>query len=204
MKSKKILILAVTISFPVLLYLFLRFFGQNSYDLPVYFQQEGIACHEMKGEIKLFKSSIPSDTFSIQEVFTDQLNLIIFPNINTDNQPLKNELSRVVQNLSTKVDLRIIGFYTDSVNTNNMFSISDLDIINYKTSVSDYQCLINCHFKLPNTQFLGDHPAEEEWSTSEIVMLLDEGQNIRGYYNGFETKEIDRLILEINVLLSKR
>ena len=39
---------------------------------------------------------------------------------------------------------------------------------------------------------------------SDKFVLVDKQKHIRGYYNGTEPKEVDRLILEIDVLLHEQ
>jgi len=203
MKSKKYLILAVTISFPVILYLFLRFFGQNNYDLPYYFKEDKMLCSEANGEMIFLNTINREDSIELTRIFDQTLSLVILPDLSKDNQPLINELRRTVQNLEGKVNLSLLAIYADSINHNSLLSIPEKSIRNFTLSVDRLDQLMNCHFKLPNAAFQGIHPLEEIWPNDEIMVLVDQQGYIRGYYNGFETKEVDRLILEINVLLSK-
>ena len=193
MKTKKLLILAVTLSFPVILYLFLRSFGQNTYDLPIFFEKFGENCEQ---EIYGFNEG---DSILLTSLMTHDFNLLIFPSDKRDNLALKNELSRIVQNFEGAIDLGMLTVsYTDF-----QLSIPDFTIDNVVIGKDGFDQLVNCELKLPNHSFKGVHPTEEVWETNEILVLIDKEGNIRGYYNGFETKEVDRLILEINVLLSK-
>ena len=197
MKNKKFLILFVTISFPVLLYLFLRFFGQNSYDLPIYFEKVDSNC-----EKELL--TVSQDKNKLSSLLNADFNLIVFPDNQRDIQPFKNELARVVQEFSDQLDLQIISFTaSDSLFTDKIL-LRNYEIKNHHILKEDYSRLLNCELMLPNDKYEGIHPAEEVWPSNEIIVLVDEELRIRGYYNGFETKEVDRLILELNVLLSKK
>lgn len=203
MKSKKFLILAVTISFPVILYLFLRFFGQNKYDLPYFFQEEGVKCLTMVADTSNELLDVSSlDSVSVNSVLDSSISILMFPSSTIDNQSLKNELNRTVQDLKGRVNLRLIAFYQNGVDTSNLLALNEVEIDNFIAADSSYKELIDCYFKLPTPEYKGEHPTEEKWPFNKTIVLIDAGKHIRGYYNGFETKEVDRLILEVNVLLS--
>ena len=193
MKTKKLLILAVTLSFPVILYLFLRSFGQNTYDLPIFFEKLGENCEQ-----KIYGLN-EGDTIQLTRLLTHDFNVLVFPSDKRDNLALKNELSRIVQNFEGSIDL---GMKTIS-HTAYQLNIPDYTVHELVVYEELFDQLVNCELKLPNASFQGVHPTEEVWETNETLVLIDKEGNIRGYYNGFETKEVDRLILEINVLLSK-
>ncbi|MFQ3213259.1 MAG: protein SCO1/2 [Marivirga sp.] len=206
MKSKKFLLLAITISFPVIFYLFLRSFGQNEYDLPYFFQDEGIACSDALGfvDVSVLDLSNSQDTLALNVVLDNTVSIVLFPSLDNDNQSLKNELNRTGQNLKGKLDLRFIAFYDNDSSLLNSLSLEDIKVDNYGALAGSYNELVSCNFKLPSNLYTGQHPAEEQWPVHEILVLIDEQDQIRGYYNGFETKDVDRLILEVNVLLSKK
>ncbi|GAB3335127.1 hypothetical protein GCM10027429_17160 [Marivirga atlantica] len=208
MGSKKFFILLITISFPVLLYLFLRFYGQNEYDLPYFFKDNVEGCATSyannRGSYNFLNYS-NGDSINLADIFDDQLNLILFPDFSRDNQPLKNELNRTLIALKNKVDINVHAFNNyDSIQQPQELSLTNYQIANYSILYTTASDLKDCIFVLPTPSYKGTHPSEEIINTSETLVLLDDSLNIRGYYNAFETKDVDRLILEVNVLLSNR
>jgi len=207
MGTKKFFILLITISFPVLLYLFLRFYGHNEYDLPYFFTEEVEGCASLyssnRGSYSFLDFS-RKDSVNISAVLSDHFNLIMFPDLNRDNQPLKNELNRTLVALNEKIDIEVHTFTPYDSLQSGRFSLTSFETANYSSSDEVISDLKECIFVLPTESYKGTHPSEEIIDPSETVVLVDDSLNIRGYYNAFETKDVDRLILEINVLLSNR
>ncbi len=205
MKLSKILILVVTLSFPVILYLFLTFYGSNEFDLPVYFEETNEFCPDFK-PIRELKDSVfySDDQFKILgEVFTDQINIAHFPNVKINNKQLKNELSRLLLTLSSEVDLSVNSFYLKDDVSAEEYLLKGNSVNNYQLKSNALNDLINCHLTLPTASLAGSHPAEMTIDLNATLILIDQNARIRGYYNGLETKDVDRLILEIRILATK-
>jgi protein SCO1/2 len=211
MKKSKILILLITLSFPVILYLFLRSFGQNEFDLPVFFEnEEKIFCDDSNmsiGNIELIDLN-QANFIKMSELYEADYKVIHFPNIqDSEIQSLKNELSRIL-NTFGDLSFNILSFKpidtgkVDQLENELFLSASRTKTFLYPEDNMDD--LINCVYGFPTAEWDGMHPSEEIIATDKTLVLLDDKNRIRGYYNGYETKEVDRLILEIRVLLSKK
>lgn len=211
MKKSKILILLITLSFPVILYLFLRSYGQNEFDLPVFFEnEEKVYCNDSsisKEDIELIDLNQKSFV-RLSEVYNDDYKIIHFPNSeDPEIQTLKNELNRVL-NTFGDLSINILSFQpVDTVKLDELGSELFLPITRASTFLyprDQMDVFINCFYVFPTKDWNGKHPSEETIDINKTLVLLDEQNRIRGYYNGYETKEVDRLILEIRVLLSKK
>lgn len=153
----KKIILFIALPLPVLVFLFLKFFGKNEFQVPVYYQ-EGIG-RNIQG------CQIPSGPYALSDTLLkkwgwngqDATVLIVNPNGITKN------LARV-QDLFDKGDYQ--------------------SILLADTSRQIRDCVL----------LAGD--------TSQVV-LIDGQRRIRGYYTPLDTKETDRLAVEIRILLKQ-
>jgi protein SCO1/2 len=211
MKKSKILILLFTLSFPVILYLFLRSYGQNEFDLPIFFENEEKAyCKDLESSNKAIELvDLNQKNFvRLSEVYNTDYKIIHFPSAqDSEIQTLKNELNRVL-NTFGDVSVNILSFQpidtgmVDQLGNELFLSAAKANTYLYPNDLKDF--FVNCIYMFPTKEWNGDHPSEETIDIDKTLVLLDEQNRIRGYYNGYETKEVDRLILEIRVLLSKK
>ncbi len=208
MKKTKILILLFTLTFPVLLYLFLRSFGQNEFALPVYFEkEEKILCNDSSIEnnsIQVFSLNL-EDSFKLENVYKADYKVVHFPNVNdSEIQTLKNEMNRIL-NTFDDLSINLLSFKSLRLEEDKVVSFLPAERSNtYLYAQDDKSKFVNCIYAFPSEEWNGKHPTEETIPIDNTLVLLDEDNNIRGYYDGFETKEVDRLILEIRVLLSNK
>jgi len=207
MKFKKYIILLITISFPVLLYLFLRFYGQNEYDLP-YFFKDGVEVCEAAEPIRLSNFDLNrtgSETKTVATFFKGQTNIVLFPNAQLDNQPLKNELNRAMATFADRLKIDLHAFVSEDSSENRTEIKLNQQTIKYHILGADrFQFFQECLLGLPTPDIGYDHPFEDRIDKARTVVLLDDSAYIRGYYDVFETKEVDRLVLELEILLSNK
>lgn len=212
MKKSKIIILLITLSFPVILYLFLRSYGHNEFALPVFFEQSSgkILCNDSTIDASSFKFYDVNaiDSLSLNELYKVDYKVIHFPNEqDTVIKSLENELNRVVHTFD-ELSLSILSFIPllsphDSLTEYHAFLSVDKSIT-YLYDPKEKETLVNCVYAFPTNDWNGNHPSEENIPIDKTLVLLDQDNRIRGYYDGYDTKDVDRLILEIRVLLSKK
>lgn len=206
MKVKKILILVIVLSLPVILYLFLTYFGNNEFDLPVYFAEENEKCDEFQqlkdvnGVIHLNENNI-----LLSEILKGNINVVHFPNPRIDNQQLINELDRLISTLSEEGPVVVHSFFKGDSTPDDQLPelLASEAASSYQLDVATHKSFTECYFALPTVLWQGNHPSEMELPQEQILVLVDKDLKIRGYYDGLETKDVDRLILEIRILLSK-
>lgn len=191
--------------------MFLRSYGQNEFALPVFFEnEEKVYCKDSsvtKSDVKLIDLN-QKDFIKLPEVYTADFKVIHFPNAqDSEIQTLKNELNRIL-NTFGDLSINILSFQpivtekVDQLSTELFLPDARTKSILYPKEQKDN--LINCIYAFPTEDWEGKHPAEETIAVDHTLVLLDNENKIRGYYDGYETKEVDRLILEIRVLLSNR
>jgi hypothetical protein len=208
MKKSKILILTITLSFPVILYLFLRSYGQNEFALPVFFEnEEKLYCNDSSNAndlIQVFSLNL-EDSFKLENVYKADYKVVHFPNVDdSEIQTLKNELNRIL-NTFDDLSINLISFRSFSDEEENPVNfLSAIRSNTYLYTQGDKDIFINCIYAFPTEEWKGKHPSEETIPIDNTLILLDQENKIRGYYDGYETKEVDRLILEIRVLLSNK
>ncbi|HET8861027.1 hypothetical protein [Marivirga sp.] len=211
MKKSKILILLITLTLPVILYLFLRSFGQNEFALPVFFgDEEKKFCSDSTisaVDIELIDIDT-KDLIKLSDTYTADYKVIHFPNTHdSEIQTLKNELNRIL-NTFDELPITIISFQpivdqkVDQLGTASFLPAERTNTYLYPIKYKDV--FVNCFYAFPTEAWDGKHPSEETIPIENTLVLLDEENKIRGYYDGYETKEVDRLILEIRVLLSNK
>jgi len=190
--------------------LFLRSYGQNEFALPVFFNnEEKLYCNNSAGDdnsIQLFDLN-QSDSFKIKEIYHSDFKVIHFPDDQDPNiQTLKNELNRVLNTFNDLsidiISLSAIASGKERINRDSFLSQEKTNT--YLYSIDEKDQLVNCLYAFPTKEWEGKHPSEETIPVENTLVLLDGENKIRGYYNGYETKEVDRLILEIRVLLSNK
>ncbi len=204
MKISKILILLAVLSFPVILYVLLTIYGKNEFDLPKYFINNNEQCADFVqiSEIKDTLHTVDGKTYQLQEVLEGNINVVHFPDYNNDNQPLKNQLNRLLNTFSGQDEIKLHAVLKKNELEKTKLIVHE-NAYQYQVSSEFYDLLSTCYLALPTNDWPGKHPAEMKLDLSNILVLIDKDMQIRGYYEGLETKEVDRLILEIRILISK-
>lgn len=207
MKSSKILILVFTLSFPVILYLFLTFYGSNEFDLPVYFEDKNELCDDFQPIESINSTLISSnqEAYLLQDILQGTINIVHFPDLTKDNQQLKNELSRLLLTFSNEENIKMHALYNSESKPSASYVIEsdNKKIFNYELEPNFYPKLLDCYLMLPTQKWADQHPADMILEENSTLVLIDQNARIRGYYDGLETKDVDRLILEIRILMTK-
>jgi hypothetical protein len=189
----------------------LRSFGQNEFALPVFFEEDKKSYCIDNSSTDNYPQVISlnqKDSFKLQEIYKANYKVIHFPNVNdSEIQSLNNELNRIL-NTFDDLSISILSFIPYDFIENNKGEMESFLLGDRSTSYfyksEDKDKLINCIYVFPTQEWDGKHPSEETIAIDHTLVLLDRENKIRGYYDGYETKEVDRLILEIRVLLSNK
>ncbi len=173
MKVKSIL-LVFALALPASIFVFLYLFGENKFEVPVYFQESVMAPSECNDTYKIpytvDRSTIPlngtSVLFFTKGLGRDVLKESIF------------QLNRVNNELHAPVTLTLVS--VDSLELGGLENFVQMEDGAYKQES-------NCVF-MTNTNRL---------------VLVDSLKRIRGFYKEGSMKEVDRLILELKILLNE-
>lgn len=185
--------LFVILVFPVLIYLFLQSFGKNKFAIPVYYEQGVVA----KDGCPPFSNEQP---YLVDDAAVSQLlganqqakGVSIYEIGNKDTESLKNNLYTFLEKYKDRDDVQLLSIkaLNDTGYARTRYSAWQ----RYNLSDSNLMRLGRCILRLDlNSQFKADSG----------LVLVDQQQQIRGYYDPLELKEIDRLNTEIYILLSE-
>ena len=154
---RKGFVLLFALLFPVIIFLFLKFFGQNEYELSVY----NSSCSDSIGKI-FSDSKVSLNNIKILDVRLNNDNLLI------DNYINKLEISDEIKVITLSDQLR------------------NLKWLNIKDDSSLIKSLTTC---IENIVF-----------DKSFILLLDNKNNVRGYFSSSDRREIERLDVEIDIL----
>ena len=177
--------LFLLLAIPVLIYLFLKLFGSNTFQIPEYYS-EGIHS-ELCGisTNQSFQISI-HDTLSTSNNFNDKIMLFfVHSDLNENLTKMAKELERIILSQSSS-GITVIGL-RDSISQFPLF-----DGVSYITlSRKNLGEFINCNLLVFQ---------EEPDTPYHYIVMVDANRRIRGYYNGSKFDEYDRLAAELDIL----
>lgn len=209
-------LLLIILVIPVFIYLFLQSFGSNSYAIPIFYE-DGVV------------SSLPNCEFAEGQHYIPEFKLISQDQTNITDKALENnitivdffftscpdicpvmssELSRVQEVFRNKKLVNLLSITVDPAYDSPAILKkyaeefgADTAQWNFLTGEKEtIYSLARCGFLLPVED--GDG-SKEDFIHSEKIILVDQQKRIRGYYDGTDREEIDRLITEINILLDE-
>ncbi|WP_026955490.1 SCO family protein [Algoriphagus vanfongensis] len=209
------LVLVCILLIPVLIFMFLRGFGENKYDLPVFYQN-GVdnPFQECQFEDSA-QHYIPEFAFTNQEGKTigrkemeGKITIVdfFFTSCPSICPLMSKEMERVndmfrdnpeVQIMSISIDPEydtpeILQEYADEHH-----AIAGKWHFLSGPKLETYQ-LARCGFVLPTLDGMG---VPDDFVHSDKFVLVDEQGRIRGYYSGTNREDVDLLMLETKVLL---
>lgn len=197
--SVKLVLLGVILVFPIVIYLFLQAFGENKYELSV-FPEEPV---EISGCGK-FDSAYRVDSLGCELpdgskktiTLTDANYLLHFPSSDKGIQNNEgNELRRFLQKTASH-SFRLITFAAEADSTfwnRTAASGTPGNWLVFTKCADRLEEIKKCRLLLPL--------ADIKRSVSESRMVLvDSKGRIRGFYVPSDKEDIDRLIIEIEIL----
>jgi protein SCO1/2 len=206
-KGIKVLVLMCILLTPAAVYVFLKAFGHNEFDLPFY-SEEG------KLETTSFSSNTDSDPkiFKFEELFdstgkkvdqdsyANDIIILEFVSSQSDRKKRDFQIKRISDIFQAEESVRILRVFTDN-NHSGSIQVKIVDQPERNISVlytgdNEMTKMIKSIISADNNQGSG--------ATYDIMLLLDNQQRIRGSYAIHDFEEIDRLILEVKILLKKK
>ena len=172
----KLLLLFLILVLPGLVFTFLKMFGENKFDVPVFYS-EGLNisdCPDSKGPHKI--PAIDSLGLSGKEY------KLIYVNNQMPSKEQLNELRRISMN-NPEVDLLL--FYSNEADSGSYENYRQENWELRQLKKQDLQELNHCGFGNIDNQSL---------------LLTDPERQIRGFYDLNQKKELDRLEGEIKIL----
>jgi hypothetical protein len=185
MSIKKPILLFLALGLPVAVFVFLKYFGRNEFAVPVLFEA-GI---ETPVGCELFVYDVPysiPDTILTKFAWSssDSISLVVFSGrINAEHQEQSIQLDRIFTEFPTD-NFKIIVLSESSRAEQTEFKNVRLVLVDWQQESSARSCV----FLLKPT---------------DNTVLLDSKKRIRGQYNITNREDVDRLIMEIKIVLKK-
>ncbi|MBS4070287.1 MAG: SCO family protein [Algoriphagus sp.] len=209
------MVLVCILLIPVLIFMFLRGFGKNEYDLPVFFEK-GVDNPFLECPIgDTTQHFIPDFTFTNQEgksvgrkEMEGKVTIVdfFFTSCPSICPVMSREMERVNDMFRDEPNVQIMSISIDPEYDTPEILKSYADEHNaitgkwhFLTGPKDltYQ-LARCGFVLPT---LDGNGVPDDFVHSDKFILVDELGRIRGYYSGTNREDVDLLMLETKVLL---
>ena len=220
-KTLKTGILFAILGIPVLTFIFLKLFGENNFDLPHYFPQT-----DENGEVRvsggdtLFSRMAPftlvnaaGDSILVEPGGIKVINFF-FSRCGTICPITNTQMVRVAETFRKNPEVHFYGITVDpKYDTPEVLHsyarALGMDRLNYDLLTGDKKYIYDLSikgFRLPVAD-ASEYDSnithvDEMFIHSDKVMLLDAQGHFRGIYSGTNKSEMDRLKLEIKVLLS--
>ncbi len=187
-KLTKAVILFAALLLPVLIFVFLKMFGNNEFDIPVYNHteiSEEVNCDDVTTphvvHILKTKSAVitPNQVANIYHIY----------NPTTGSKLVMRGLMKVKDRMEgLEAVIHSISQSDISVSTTELTEQYQIGGIwkMYQTDSQSFNDFINCELMITG---------------QESLVLVDQKGVIRGYYDGEDGEETDRLILESKILL---
>ncbi len=191
----KWLFLFFILGFPVSIYLFLQGFGENKFNVPVYYE---MGINEPIGDCsKVTGQFIVPNYKKFDTTFDDTIEGVVVYDLGTPNcdscQFKINNLLSLSDKFRKWEGFKIFsilnadqtGLYPDSGANWKVVTNTQNDILKFT------RCGLN--LEIPSIK-------DNRITRNGVVVLVDQQQRIRGYYNVFDRKESDRLGVELEIL----
>jgi len=206
-REVKILILIFILLIPAALYIFLQTFGQNEYSLPVYpvggvekLSDTGVNERIYSDKIILPDMYDPQGHHLEQEVFSE--NIIVLELVSDGDNVLRRDyqINRVSDIFRKERSVRLLRVFEKGDTATYLEHDSGID---QRDNVSV------CYIGIEEMRTLARHQLalgvdHDQKMALEQLVLIDKDQRIRGYYDIRDVEDIDRLILEIKILLNQK
>ena len=177
--SLKKILLAVTIVVPVLTYVFLRSFGDNRYQLPVFYVAEKAVANCVN---LTFPHVLDWQMLSIEAA---DANIFYFPAY-VSTPDFYRQLERVTNKFDGVEVFAVMNVNNATKHGTKVVIVDD----------ADFQYVMNCQLIVGEGVDLASPPSHK-------IVLVDKFGQIRGYYIGSDFDDMDRLELELKILFTE-
>ncbi len=180
---------------PFVVYLFLKIFGENKYEIPVFYEN-GIAlpaCDQKPN--KPFLAPDPMKFFNVPGAHPDggqTASLIfVYASLNPSAVFCLDELSRLMQTTLSDFPVQVFAL-TDGK------APAERDGIIFVEGNTDFIIrYVNCGL------IMSQEPGETIKDNLHWIVLVDPDRQIRGYYDAADYEDYDRLAAEVDILVNE-
>ncbi len=205
-RPTKSIVLFILLAFPVLIFIFLKLFGVNQYDLPVYYSQ-GVDTTFTDCEFSNQPHLIPDyvlPQLSGKELKGAQVSgsyTVYYFSQNTTDRNYTNTIDQLARVQGSFDAWKLLNF----VMISNAKQSNEFDE-NANSFVNDN--LDNWYYTYANPVYTNQLARcglilqydASDTNVNQVVILVDNNGAIRGYYAMNDEEEVDRLIVELKIL----
>ena len=173
---KKATVISVVLLLPVLVFLFLKKYGTNEFDLPIYYLEGSplVECDHSPGP------------HTISTEFTSNYSLELPVLIHFESRSRNNYSSDLENVLQKYNEINNITFSQDSlIQAANFVALASKDYLN----------VLNCELVMGEDRYLIKHIEHK-------YILIDSARQIRGYFKLSDLDDIQRLDMELDIVLN--
>lgn len=185
---KKVLLLFVVFLLPVLIYLFLKSFGRNEFDVPVLYTDSIGVSASCYGKNYHLPYQVPDSLLkTFQWDSASLFTVIVFEN---DSREDRHERSIQLTRLTTEFKDESLGIiHLSGAPANAVSGTSDIVIQEVRMPDADLLSIKTCFFLL---------------NSKQDAVVIDKDRRIRGQYTLTKREDADRMIMEeLNILFKK-
>lgn len=206
-------ILVLVLVLPVFFYMFLRTFGNNKYELPVLvgegFDEETRETYQT-GVVPDFKLLTQDGSYLSKDDLEGKIFIanFIFTRCKGICPKMTTQMARVQQSVKDLDEVVLVSHTVDPENDSAQVLEQYAGVYGaipgkwyfLTGNKEDIYKLAKRGYSLP---VMKEEGSEEEFVHSEKFILMDKDGRMRGTYDGTDPLEVDKLILELNVLRSE-
>ena len=184
-------IVFVVLGIPVLIAVILKFFGESQFEIPIFYM-DGISNSEcgLEQMDQYYLTSIDTQEGNLFS-FEGNITIVYFQSqLNNYAKTIDLELSRMMLTKAMGNGLKICVI-SDSDYQEVAGSETEQTVLEYNSNALIQ--IANCKLLLPKSEIGND-------ISYETITLIDDSGRIRGYFDGKDEEEFDRLSAEIDIL----
>jgi protein SCO1/2 len=194
MKLKWIFLFFI-LGLPVCIYLFLKSFGENKFDVPIFYE-DGItnpvsSCSDTSSPFEV-PSLIRYD--SAFQIVISGLTILDIGTSSCDS--CRQKINNLLSVWDRYKDFKDFKMYSLIEGENSgSYDNPNINWSVYNSSTKQLTEMANCVLNLDLI-----HSDQQRINKNGVVVLVDDKRRIRGYYNVFDRKEADRLAIELEII----
>lgn len=184
MNLKKLIVLFLAMLLPVIIFIFLKSFGKNEFEVAPLFRENASIPVRCQSYDYTFPYVIPDSVTSALAFASDSLLLVVTDDTNPENRKkISAQVTRILNEFKKEIT-RIT--YIKNAETPN--TVSDKRVMFLNVETEKFQTYRDCIFLM---------------SEKQNAIILDAHGKIRGQYDLTDLDDADRLIMEMKIILKQ-
>jgi protein SCO1 len=196
---KKIIFLILTLAIPVSIFLFLKIFGNNEFEVPVFFVEGIPGCDEIEEAHLVNVAGLMNEDGEIINIENLSNFLIFTPLVSQDKSIWRERILQMVRIQDAFYEIGSpqfilmadqydsISFLQSELMGGGLSDVNYTFVFSHSNDLNDF---LNCELGLITREEVINAP----------LVLVDPERKIRGIYDGLDLEQTEQLILELKIL----